>query len=314
MVKTSAPGKMMFFGEHAAVYGIPCIAFAVNQRLYCSINKRKDKRIIFNFPDIGLMDYEYTGSSEDKRVKFIEAAIKNTVGDKISDFGFEVETRSEMKKGVGTSSACVVAMVAALNEFFKLGLNREQMFGICYKTVLDVQGKGSGYDVATSLYGGFVKYTKGQLPIPMDCPAKLHLVMGHTNIKADTVSLINQVAEKKQKFPHFYEEIFRLTENCVLEAENRIKIGDLEGLADMMNFVHGILNGMGVSHPKLEELIFASRNAGALGAKLSGAGGGDCMIALASDTTVKAIMAEIEKKGGAPFEVRVDEGVRIEDI
>ncbi|MBN2095732.1 MAG: mevalonate kinase [Candidatus Aenigmarchaeota archaeon] len=312
MVTVSAPGKLMFFGEHAAVYGVPCIALAINQRLYCTVKKRQDGKIIFNFPDLELKNYEYRPGSNDRRVCFIARAILNTLGDPYSHGGFEVETRSEMKKGVGTSSGCVVSLIVALNELFKLNLSKEQMFHIAYKTVLDVQGKGSGYDVATSLYGGFIKYLKGQIPQELGCPRDLLLVMGHTNIKADTVELIDRVAKKKDHYPHFFNEVLWLTKQCVDEAEISLENDDLEGIADMMNFVHGLLNGMGVSHPKLEELIFASRKAGALGAKLSGAGGGDCMIALVTPETKDSVMSAIKEHGGIPLEIKVSEGARVE--
>jgi len=313
MVVTSAPGKLMFFGEHAAVYGVPCISLAINQRMYCRVDKRLDKKIIFNFPDQGIRDYEYRLDSDDRRICFVAQAIKNTLGDPFSKGGFEIETRSEMKKGAGTSSACVVAVMAALNEEFKLGLTKEQMFNIGYKTVLDIQGKGSGYDIATSLHGGLIKYIKGQIPRVIDCPQDLCLIMGHTNIKADTVELIEKVAKKKEKYPHFFNEVLWLTKKCVDEAEFSIEKGDLEGIADIMNFTHGILNGMGVSHPKLEELIFASRSAGALGAKLSGAGGGDCMIALVTPEHKKSVVSAIKEHGGFPLEIEISEGVRLEN-
>jgi mevalonate kinase len=312
MVVTSAPGKMMFFGEHAAVYGVPCIALAVNQRLYCSIKERPDDKIVLKFPDLGIVEYVYDGKLTEKKVSFVSTAIKNTLPFVKQKRGFEIETKSEMKKGVGTSSACIVATIAAMNEFFKLNLTKEQMFEIGYKTVIEVQGKGSGYDVATSLYGGVIRYVKGQPPIEIDYPKDMCLIMGHTNIKADTVELIDKVAKKKTRYTHFFDEVLELTKMCVEESEQSLKKGDMEGVADMMNFIHGILNGMGVSHPKLEELIFASRDAGAIGAKLSGAGGGDCMIALATDKTKDKIMEAIRIHGGIPHEIRIAEGAKVE--
>lgn len=311
-IKVSAPGKLMLFGEHAVVYGIPCITFAVNQRLYCKIKEREDNKIVLNFPDIGIKDYEYQGKTKDKKISFVSATINNILERVKEPKGFSLETKSEMRAGIGTSSASVVATIFALNKFFSLNLKKEDIFNTGYKTVLDVQGTGSGYDIATSTYGGMIKYVKGEKPIQIEYPKNLCLVVGHTKIKADTKKIVEKVAKKKEKYPHFYSDIFDLTKKCVEEAEENLRKGNLKRLADMLNFAHGILNGMGVSHPKLEELIFASRSAGALGAKLSGAGGGDCMIALVTEESKDKVISTIKEHGGIPFEVKIDEGVRIE--
>ncbi len=312
-VKTSAPGKLMFFGEHAVVYGIPCISFAVNQRLYCKIKERKDKKILLNFPDLGIKNYEFNGKTENKKIGFVSSAINNSLERVKEKRGFDLETKSEMKIGIGTSSASVVATIIALDKFFSLGLKKEDIFNIGYKSVLDVQGTGSGYDVATSVYGGMIKYIKGERPIEIKYPENLCLVVGHTGVKADTKKIVEQVGEKRKNYPHFFDDIFGLTKRCIEEVEKGLRESDLRKLADMMNFTHGILNGMGVSHPKLEELIFASKNAGALGAKLSGAGGGDCMIALVTEESKDKVISAIREHRGIPFEVRIKNGAKVEN-
>jgi mevalonate kinase len=81
----------------------------------------------------------------------------------------------------------------------------------------------------------------------------------------------------------------------------------------MMNINHALLYGIGVSDESLEWLANAARKAGALGAKLTGAGGGGCMIALAREEKLEQVSEAIQRSGGRPFVARkTEEGVRIE--
>lgn len=312
-IKVSAPGKLMLFGEHAVVYGIPCIAFAVNQRLYCQIKERNDNKIILNFPDLGIRKYRFNEIIKDKKISFVSSAIINILKRAKEKRGFDLTTKSEINSGFGTSSASVVATIASLDRFFSLNLKKEDIFDIGYKTVLDVQGVGSGYDIATSTYGGMIKYIKGKKPKQIEYPKNLCLIIGHTRIKGDTKKIVEEVREKRKRY-YFFNNAFELIRICVKEAEKSLRTRNLKRLGVIMNFSHGILNSMGVSHFKLEELIFASRDAGALGAKLSGAGGGDCMIALVTDKSKDKVKSTIKEHGGIPFEVRIDGGVRTEDF
>ena len=79
-----------------------------------------------------------------------------------------------------------------------------------------------------------------------------------------------------------------------------------------MNLNQGFLDALGINTQKLSNLIFAARNAGAYGAKLSGAGGGDCMIALSSAKDKQKIIKAIERAGGEFLSVEPNaEGVKV---
>ena len=80
-----------------------------------------------------------------------------------------------------------------------------------------------------------------------------------------------------------------------------------------MDINQGYLESLGVSSNKLAAMIYAARDAGAYGAKLSGAGGGDCIIALASDAKRKAVEKAIAEAGGEALSVKTNaSGVTIE--
>jgi mevalonate kinase len=100
-----------------------------------------------------------------------------------------------------------------------------------------------------------------------------------------------------------------------LRATDALKEKDLKTLGDLMNINHALLYGVGVSDESLEWLINAAKKGGALGAKLTGAGGGGCMVALANNEKLEDVLQAIMRAGGRPFIARkTDEGVKIERV
>lgn len=142
---------------------------------------------------------------------------------------------------------------------------------------------------------------------------KLPLVVGYSGVKADTVTLINQVAEKAKKYPKVVENIYENIAEIVKLAKESLLKEDWNTLGDLMNFNQGYLEALGVSTGKLSDMIYASRSEGAYGAKLSGAGGGDCIISLSAEGKVQSVKDAIEKVGGEVIDVEANvEGVRVE--
>ncbi|OGG24103.1 hypothetical protein A3A79_02815 [Candidatus Gottesmanbacteria bacterium RIFCSPLOWO2_01_FULL_43_11b] len=280
---TSAPGKVMLYGEHAVVYGYPCIVTAISERLFVS---------------------EGTAVGD---TRFIDAAVAawGKPGQK-----FSARSSFSGKYGFGSSSAVTVATLKALRPH---ATNRE-LFDMAYKIVLDIQKVGSGFDVAAAVYGGTLYYIKNKTIEPLvikDMP----LVVGYTGIKADTVSLINNVAQKKKENPEKVERIFEAIAKLVDEAKTKMIEGDWERVGKLMDFNQEYLRDLGVSSEKLESLISAAKSAGAYGAKLSGAGGGDCMIALHPNGVQGKPLVEkaIKEAGGEVINVTTNaEGVRVE--
>ena len=143
--------------------------------------------------------------------------------------------------------------------------------------------------------------------------SEMPLIVGYTGVKADTVTLVNQVAQKKEKNPEKVERIFQAITKLVDEAKSRILEGDWKRVGKLMDFNQEYLRDLGVSSEKLEAMISAAKKAGAWGAKLSGAGGGDCMIALGSNDKNEAIRQAIADAGGVVIGVRPNApGVRTE--
>jgi len=271
----------MLFGEHAVVYGYPCIVTALSERLFVS-------------EGVAVGD-----------TRFLDAAIQLWGN---SDTKLAAKSTFSGKYGFGSSSAVTVAAL----KYLKPNASDKEVFDAAYKIVLDIQGVGSGFDVAAATYGETLYYIKNKVIEPLTIQ-EMPLVVGYTGVKADTKTFIADVAAKRAREPEKVERIFAAIAKIVEEAKIKMLEGDWERVGRLMDFNQEYLRDLGVSSEKLEVLISAAKRAGAWGAKLSGAGGGDCMIVLGPRDKRDVIRKAIEGAGGEVINVSPNaEGVRIE--
>ncbi len=299
-IEISAPGKLILLGEYAVVYQRPCLVSAVSRRLKLRLEKMKRK--IFQI------------EKGDKK-GFVKTAIKNFSQKYSLDFGVKIETEKgfRLKYGLGSSAAATVSVLKGLAELAKIKMDKRELFNLAYKTVLDVQGVGSGFDVAAAIYGGTIYFKTGGEKIEKIADFDLPIIVGYSGVKADTPTLVRKVAEEKKRHHEMIERIFDEIENLVEEGKKALLEKNWKGLGELMNINQKLLENLGVSTEKLQRMIYEARMAGAIGAKLSCAGGGDCMIALADEKDRNDVERAIEKAGGRV--VKLDfgaEGVRLE--
>ena len=326
IVKTSAPGKLMLFGEHSVVFGHPCIVTAVDRRLSITVEENGEDIFVLDAPDLGLRAYskkisDLGNKNLPKEVSFIETCYKLFLKKYPQKKTIHVRSKNEFKSsyGLGSSSASTVAFAKALSEFYEVPMTNDQLFDLCYATVLEIQGVASGFDIAAAIWGGTLyyitphgKFIKHKTVEPINLK-NLPLIVGYTGVKADTATLVRMVqnlhSENKKTINSIFTDITLLVE----QAKKTLQQQDWPHLGLLMDENQALLRRLQVSSIELENLIAASKSAGAMGAKLSGAGGGDCMLALADEDNKIAIAQEIEKVGGKIIEVKMNaEGVRLE--
>lgn len=319
-VTISAPGKLMLFGEHAVVYNHPCLVTAVNERMHTTVEVTQENRFELQAPDVQVTDYKKLlgelGKDEiPKGAKFVEIAVKNVYEKYSLKSGICVTTRSDFSSefGFGSSSAVTVCIVKALSELFGLNLTNKEVFDLSYKTVLDIQKKGSGFDVAAAVYGGTLYFITGGKTIEPLSLGSLPLIVGYSGVKADTVTLISKVKKFAEEEPETVDKIYNKIEKIVEAAKSEIEAKNWQKVGELMQQNQTLLSGLGVSIPKLDDMIQAVLGAGAYGAKLSGAGGGDCIIALAPKEKKEAVELAITQAGGTILKVSTNaEGVKTE--
>lgn len=299
-VKASAPGKLMLFGEHAVVYDFPCIVTAVESRIYVEVEKAQE--FIVDTPQV-------------KDLRFVEETVKvfcekYKVNNKIM-----IKTYSDFssKFGLGSSSAVTVALIYALSKLHHIEMSKREIFDLGYKIVLNIQGVGSGFDIAAATYGKTTYFvTSGKViePLPVN---SLSLIIGYSGVKADTATIVKEL---KLKMVDKKTEIFGIFEKMKIVVE-KAKISLVKSnwklTGELMSQNQKLLQELGVSTEKLDKMCQASVDVGAYGAKLSGAGGGDCMIALVPEGKINDVKTAITSVGGEIIDVKSNtEGLKLE--
>jgi len=319
-VTFSAPGKLMLSGSYAVVHGRPCVVTSVDQRLYVTVEKNGADRLHLEAPDLGLMAYSKTLSELGTKdvpstVKFIEILYMHFLVDYPQEKGIIVKTKSDFSSsfGFGSSSAVTVAFAKALCKLYGVSLDNKELFKLCYGAVIEVQGVGSGFDLASAIWGGTIYYVSPAKVVEPIEIKKLPIVVGYTGVKADTPTLVRMIDQKLKRSPAKVEDIFNQVGEVSDEVLRTLGHEDWEKLGNLFNRHQELMRKLGVSSNELEKLIEASLKAGAYGASLSGAGGGDCMLAVVDDHSRRLVEKAIESVGGEVMSVSLNAtGVRME--
>jgi len=315
----------MLFGEHAVVYNRPCLVAAVSQRLFVEVEKNSENKILLDAPQMKVSDFAVSLTDLDKEqpkeVRFVLEAVKNFFRKYNIESGLKIKTESQFSAeyGFGSSSAVTVCTIKALSEIFEVKMAEKEIFDLSYKTVLDIQGVGSGFDIAAAIYGGVIYFLTGGKRIePLEIK-NIPLIVGYTGVKASTSEIVKAVKVEMEKDSEYYEKAYDDILQIVEKAKTAMGNSSWPEVGRLMTENQGILRKFkapsveyGVSSEIIEKLIEVCQRAGAFGAKLSGAGVGDCIIALGENRG--EIEKAIKEAGGTPVSVNVDyQGLKIEN-
>jgi hydroxymethylglutaryl-CoA reductase len=208
--------------------------------------------------------------------------------------------------GLGGSAAVAVAIIRALDRHFELGLTDEQVNELAFRCEQVAHGTPSGIDNTVATYGSPLLYRAGSPPeierLYFERP--IPIVIGMTGRESLTAKMVAHVRNAWTKNRAVYDRMFKAIDVLTLQALDALRRYDLERVGDLMNVCQGLLNGLQVSSWELEELIQIARENGALGAKLTGAGGGGSMIALAPEDP-GAVVRAMQDAGYHAMEVHI---------
>lgn len=331
-ITVSAPGKVTLFGEHAVVYGKPALVSAIDRRLYVCMEERNDSCVKVSALDLEITGLvltfkegfkEYVVETDCDRIVeamgYVRKAIEITSKHLDRKKGVNVSITSEMPvgAGLGTSAAIAVSTVAAYAKLAGHELKLEEIASLAHATELEVQGAASPMDTTISTFGGTI-YLKPGKPKPhlenLNLEKALPIVVGHTEREARTGEILKRVRALRKACPRAVDSAMKTIGAIVEEAKPALVKGDFAALGMLMNMNHGQLEALGVSTRLLNDMVYSARSAGALGSKLTGAGGGGCVIALCPGK-VKEVSVAMKVVGGMPFEASLSGcGVRIESM
>ena len=305
-ITASAPAKIILFGEHSVVYGYPAIATAINLRAFVTASSSQNDFRISSTQLPSVYKVPFMNSfSDDKvppQVKPIIYAILVTQDylDKHTPLKIHINSQIPMGAGLGSSAAVNVATVAAVSNYYGASLDKSTISELAFEAEKIVHGTPSGIDNTIATFGGLIYYQKGKIE-QIKSTKEFSLVIGNTLISRQTKVLVAKVRSLKELLPSVVVKIFSSIGDIVELAREELITGNIEKLGHLININHGLLESIGVSHRKLSELVHAALSAGALGAKLTGAGGGGCMFALVRKENLSHVADAIKKAGGAPI-------------
>jgi mevalonate kinase len=314
--RASAPGKIILFGEHFVVHGSPAILAAIDKRITVIARTTDVERTTIK-SDMGAAG-QYTSSGfkplgGGKTAKAIldplHSAVRQVLASRKQKAGIALDISSEIPHGIGlgSSAASCVATVAAIDSLFGHKVDRQW---ICKKAIESerlIHGSSSGADCYVSAFGGLVNYCKSVGLRKLESKYALPIVIGSTGIKRYTGDLVAGVRKFKGRNELLFANLAAQAGDICSQAWAAIEAGKHEKLGLLMNENQALLRQIGVSHEKADDLIALCMKGGALGAKMTGAGGGGAVIALASSKLAGSkISSRIREANYDSLEVSID--------
>jgi len=315
---------VILLGEYFVVHGEPAVVLAIDRRATVTAEPRKDKKVWIKSKAMKCSGYFendkfYSKKGDGHLIKKgldpIYSVVKSDLNSLPENVGvsLEVDSPIPVAAGLGSSAAVAVASAAALNHLFDAGLNEKDVFQAAFDAEKIVHGNSSGVDPAISTYGVVLRYRKGENIQNLNVGTGLPLVVGNTGIERSTGEMVAHVGKLRNHYPSVVDKIIGAGGEIVARSIEALEKGDLETLGEMMNINHALLCAVGVSNEPIDKMVYAARKAGALGAKLTGGGGGGCIVALSKPEHIHDVSEAIKQAGGEAFVTKMTmEGVRIE--
>tara|TARA_B100001142_G_scaffold74072_1_gene74739 strand:+ start:2777 stop:3823 length:1047 start_codon:yes stop_codon:yes gene_type:complete len=348
-MKITTPGRICLFGEHQDYLGLPVIALAISLRSTINAVKRNDRKIIINMPDLDQVEeFSLDDLSYTKDRDYFKSAIRVCQKEGLSfkkGFDSNIQSNIPIQAGTSSSSSIVVGWIKLISSLADNppSWDNQTIGRLAYEAeVLEFGEPGGMMDQYSTALGGCIYLTQNPFHIKKITPDIGAFVLGNSNESKDTLSILRRckddrflMMEKlKNQYPNLDfsncdiehgKSILNTNEQVLLKAtiKNRqiLEQAKKELFKDKLNHTkigqllsnhHSVLRDLlKVSTDKIDKMIRASLDAGALGAKINGSGGGGCMFAYAPDNPSNIVNA-IKRSGGSAVIINGEDGVRMD--
>jgi len=302
MTTAHAYGKVILFGEHAVVYGQPAIAVPVTQVRATALvdGAHPDDGVTILAPDLNLV-HRLGSPAQTDEARPLELTVRNAL-DRIGvpraqDLRIEVSSTIPIARGMGSGAAIATAMVRALGSHFDAGLAASDVSELVYQTEILHHGTPSGIDNSVIAFEKPVYFVRGEGPKVFEVGCPFSLVIADTGVPSPTRDVVADVRRAWELDRERYDRLFEEMGALARAAKDAITTGRLDGLGCLMNRNQALLEEIAVSSPEVERFVAAAREAGAEGAKLSGAGRGGNVIALISPSARDEVSGALRSAG-----------------
>ncbi|MFH0816107.1 MAG: mevalonate kinase [Methanobacteriota archaeon] len=309
-------GKVILFGEHFVVHGVPSIASAIDSKTVATVHRVPAGKMPEPSGAEGSMSGDGWVMEDDRQANPGYKTEKHPQQKRSIELVFQgagFDPRKNPVKihlggdliavgGVGASAAVCVSVARALSGEFGLGFDDKRINDIAFLGDSAYAGTPSGIDNTASTFGGLLWFVKNPGAAStmerLRIKEPLRIVMGNTLLTTNTEAAVAGVRKRKGEQPEKYEAIFNRARAIALKARAALEAYDVAELGRLMDENHALLQQIEVSHPKLDELVGIARANGAAGAKMTGGGLGGYMVALTPGKGVQdGVAAAMEKAG-----------------
>lgn len=291
----NAHGKLILVGEHSVVYGMPAIALPFPLLEVASAVEGSYEQIMF------ISEY-YEGplSGIPKKLQGIATCIYETLeylNQPAKGLLIRLHSSIPIGRGLGSSAAIAIAIVKSLFAYYGQKAKPKELMSLVHTAEKFAHGNPSGIDMAAAFSQFPIWFQKGKTE-SLQIGGPLFLVVADTGNFSDTYGAVSSVRDKVLAEPEMTQKALNMLGAITLEAREALYDGDMKLLGELFNSAQSGLIDLGVSNGDINRLIDVARKAGALGAKLTGAGRGGCIIALAHNlANAKAIAKSLMKAG-----------------
>jgi mevalonate kinase len=282
-IKVSVPGSIMLLGEHAVLQNYPAVVGAVDRRIFAELIPRSDRKVFINSDRFGefVTDIDLQ-VADTQKFRFILAALRAFKNKFLNGFDLKISSEFSDQVGLGSSAAVTVAVIAVVQQWIDEKIDLHAVYKTGVEVVHAVQGMGSGADIAASVFGGVVFYQLKPLKIEkLNFKPPLGLV--YCGYKTPTVEVIKRVKNYQKRQPELLADLYVAIGKCTENGKSAIQARDWRSLGEIFNIHQGLLDALGVNDKTLSEIVYDLRKQSqVLGAKISGSGLGDCVVAVGS--------------------------------
>ena len=287
----TASGKVILLGEHAAVYGRHVLALPINDAVTATCYAT-DSGTTVSVPDWGISKTRL--AQADDWLQSVIGVLLRELGAQDSELDITVRSKLPMAMGLGSSAAVVAAVARSVADFLSLNFDDDAINAITFECEKISHGNPSGIDNTLAVFGKPILYRSQPTPIisSVDLSEIPPIVIASSGTRGITREQVSAVRVRYDALSKHYEYLFDQIDALSLDGAEALAAGDYEKLGAQMNLCHGLLNSIGVSTPELEKMVALARDGGAVGAKLTGGGGGGSIVALCpgSQDSVEQIM------------------------
>lgn len=287
-ISAIACGKTILIGEHSVVYGHHAVAMAlpdvtlsisILDPLHCQNWESAWKTIVSG------VELDTQGRISSLFISAFEKALELCgMHTKLSQYKPQqivIESKIPLGSGMGGSAAISTALLDLACQIANKNLSFEQK--ILFANEIDClfhSGKASGLDVAAVASHGIIRFSKKTNAARIKNKCTFWIALVDSKIRSETSVMIKKVAlgleTQTQKIAESLQNLGTLAEETI----SCLEAGNMSFLAEKINQSHLYLQRLGVSTEQLDQIVFQLKQAGALAAKLTGAGGGGLVLGI----------------------------------